>query len=97
MLGRRSGASGTRTHDLPAASRTLSQLSYSPEPVLACKVNAGALCISRGIDPQSNGTSASHHCNRHQKPLVEFAAIDSNRINLVMRIRAPHVTARRVT
>src|SRR3954451_17867185 len=51
-LGGGSGASGTRTHDLSAASRTLSQLSYSPELVVARKVNAGALAISWRIKPE---------------------------------------------
>jgi hypothetical protein len=51
-VGLRSGASGTRTRDLSAASRTLSQLSYSPELVIACKVNAGALAVSRRLEPE---------------------------------------------
>jgi hypothetical protein len=37
------GAEGTRTPDLSAASRTLSQLSYSPEVVSLGKGNAGWL------------------------------------------------------
>src|SRR5256885_6246096 len=49
---RGSGARGTRTPDLSAASRTLSQLSYSPESVVVCKVNAGALAVPWWLEPQ---------------------------------------------
>jgi hypothetical protein len=97
MLRRRSGASGTRTHDLPAASRTLSQLSYSPEPVLACKVNAGTLCVSRWINPQANCASTRDDLNRYKERFIEIPAVDRDRINLVMGIRAPNVAGRRKT
>jgi hypothetical protein len=97
VFGGGNGASGTRTHDLPAASRTLSQLSYSPEPVLACKVNAGALCILGRSDPESNRTTSVGDLDRDQESFVQFLAVDSDRVDLVDGICRPNVARRRMT
>jgi hypothetical protein len=92
-----SGASGTRTHDLPAASRTLSQLSYSPESVFPGKVNAGSLAVLGRIDPQADRTPSFGYLDRHQENLFELSAIHGHRIDLIVRISASDVSGRRMT
>ena len=82
-VGRGSGASGTRTHDLSAASRTLSQLSYSPESVVLCKVNAGPLAVSGWIETQVQLPLTSNDVDWDQKRGLHRIAVDRNRIDLV--------------
>jgi hypothetical protein len=55
-----SGAEGTRTPGLRAASATLFQLSYSPSEVeIRRNVNARPLAVARGIKPQPDGATAN--------------------------------------
>jgi hypothetical protein len=81
LAGRGSGARGTRTPDLSAASRTLSQLSYSPESVFSSKVNAGALAISWRIKPQMQLPLSRSDLNRNQKDLFQLGAVDAYRVD----------------
>src|SRR5215210_3024209 len=81
-----SGASGTRTRDLSAASRTLSQLSYSPELVIARKVNAGALEVSGLRDPQMKLFMSGDGTDREQINGVQGVAIDRNGVDFIRRI-----------
>ena len=64
-VGLRNGARA-RTRDLwlPA---TLSQLSYSPESVITCKVNGGALAISWWIQSQMDLPLAGDDFDRNQE------------------------------
>src|SRR5204862_4068045 len=49
---RTSGAEGARTPDLLAASQTLSQLSYSPKPVIVGHCNAHLLVVPGRSKPE---------------------------------------------
>jgi hypothetical protein len=92
----RSGASGTRTHDLSAASRTLSQLSYSPESVVLRKVNAGSLAVSGRVEAQVQLSLAGDNIHRDYEHVPGLAAIDPDCVDLIRRISACHVPLRRV-
>jgi hypothetical protein len=79
----RSGASGTRTHDLSAASRTLSQLSYSPESVVLCKVNAGSLAVSGRVEAQVQLSLAGDNIHRDYEHVPALAAVDPDCVDLI--------------
>ena len=83
-VGLRSGARGTRTPDLSAASRTLSQLSYSPKLVFARKINAGALAISGIPEPQMQLPLPFGHLNWNQKRFRQLATVDGDRIYFIL-------------
>jgi hypothetical protein len=93
-VGLSSGASGTRTHDLSAASRTLSQLSYSPESVLTCKVNAGALAISWWIQSQMDLPLAGDDFDRDQEHFTQRGAVHGHRVDLLGRVGTRHIAVR---
>jgi hypothetical protein len=76
FIGSRSGASGTRTRDLSAASRTLSQLSYSPELVLVCQINAGPLGVSWRRHSQMKLPLSGHHIDGQEIDVPEVLAIN---------------------
>src|SRR3954451_12745155 len=92
----RRGASGTRTHDLSAASRTLSQLSYSPESVVLRKVNAGSLAVSGRVEAQVQLSLAGDNIHPDYEHVPGLAAIDPDCVDLIRRISACHVPLRRV-
>jgi hypothetical protein len=91
-----SGARGTRTPDLSAASRTLSQLSYSPELVVSCKVNAGPLCVPWSVNTQMKLPLSRYHVNWNQERPIQIPAVHRDCVNLVTGITRYDVATRRV-
>lgn len=58
----------------------LFQLSYSPfEVVIVCKVNAGALAVSRWHQAQLRRTSINEQSLGQKVATVEFAAVDRHK------------------
>src|SRR3954462_9546893 len=70
-----SGASRARTGDLSAASRTLSQLSYSPKLVVAGPVYPKSLVVLGGREPQIERGTTGCHRDRQQIAAVERLAV----------------------
>jgi hypothetical protein len=90
------GARGTRTPDLSAASRTLSQLSYSPELVVASKVNAGALAIPRRLQTEMQHPLAFRNLDRNEERFLQLPAVNGACVDLIRGIGARHVPVRSV-
>jgi hypothetical protein len=97
VMGRgRSGADGTRTRGLYAASVPLYQLSYSPiEVVIGCKVNAGPLPVPGGLEPQIDGSPIREQRFRKKVATVELTAIDRDEVDLARFISLDDLAARR--
>src|SRR5690349_20354992 len=78
----RSGADGTRTRGLRAASATLSQLSYGPwtakcsgEFVVLCPVDPNVLVIPRWVQPELYSDAVGELIDRQEVALVDIRAI----------------------
>ena len=92
-----SGADGTRTHDLAAASRTLSQLSYSPRELKFSRVvyRRSLGVLGWGESKLKRGLTG-HELERDQIARARFRAMDTDQIELVGFVASSDTTAWRV-
>src|SRR3954451_8701561 len=81
-----SGAEGARTPDLRAASATLSQLSYSPKPVIVGPCNADPLIVPGRREAEMQHVPALDMADRDEEALVEVRAEDRDEIHLRARV-----------
>ena len=86
----KSGADGTRTRALRAASASLSQLSYGPslsecnrEVELVRPVDSQALIVSRGPQSQLDIRSSAEALEGQEETSIELGAIRRKRVDLV--------------
>jgi hypothetical protein len=91
-----SGASGTRTHDLRAASATLSQLSYSPELVVAGHSNAELLVVTGRCQTKVSSGLSVEFDDREEVAAVQLRAIGTDRIHLLGTVRRVDVAVGRI-
>src|SRR5262249_36527233 len=91
---RESGADGARTRGLPAASRTLSQLSYGPKLPAKCSgeleifspTDAPALIVPRRSQPQLDDALIANRFEWDEVTRIQLQAVRSNCVDFVCRV-----------
>jgi hypothetical protein len=90
-IGFRSGAEGTRTPGLLAASEALSQLSYSPGKfVIGGPVYRRTLAVKRPRQAQMHSSLPRHYFKRQEVTALQFRAVGGNQVYLTDQIWRPH-------
>ena len=93
-VGSWSGAEGTRTPGLNAASVALFQLSYSPSKLEVCrKVNGRPLTVAGRGETKPDLRPPTDQSARQKVALVEITAVDRQQVDLVGGVGAATVVA----